>query len=89
MPMWDYTCEKCGNVVEVLILKRDKNLEVKCDCGNKMKRIFPNKTSFKLVYNNKTDMCSWGYEGYASSQYWRDYKAAKERGENVKPAGAD
>jgi hypothetical protein len=34
--------------------------------------------NFKLVYNNKTDMVSWGAEGYARSQYWDAVKKQKE-----------
>jgi len=34
-------------------------------------------------------MCSWGNEGYSSSHYWDAYRAARARGEDVKPAGED
>jgi len=43
-------------------------------------------TSFKLEYNNKTDMCDWSGN---TSHYWDDYKKAREEGKDVKPAGED
>jgi hypothetical protein len=51
-----------------------------------MNRIYT-KFNYKLIYNNKTDMCSWGIDGYASSQYWKNIKEARERGEDVKSPG--
>lgn len=45
--------------------------------------------SFKLCYDPKKDTVGWSHDGYATTQYWKDYKAAKARGEKVKPAGSD
>lgn len=89
MPIFEYRCTECDNVDERLEFGKEIDEKHYCSkCNGESKRIV-SKNRFKLVYNNKTDMCSWGSEGYASSQYWRDYKAAKERGENVKPYGED
>jgi len=78
MALFDYKC-KCGYSTE-LIVNNSKMDEQKCPkCGKIMDRQFPNKFNFKLVFNNKTDMCSWGYEGYATSRYWDDVKKQKEK----------
>jgi len=36
----------------------------------------PGQISFELKYNNRTDICSWGGDGYASSQYWNKIKGS-------------
>jgi putative FmdB family regulatory protein len=89
MPLFDYQCEKCKIVNEVLVNYEDNNLAVCNVCGGMMVRLFPTGQSFKLIYNNQTDCCSWGNEGYSSSQYWSEVKAAKARGENVKGANEE
>jgi hypothetical protein len=40
--------------------------------------------NFKLIYNNKKDVCAWSDNNYETSQYWSKVKEARERGENVK-----
>jgi putative FmdB family regulatory protein len=87
MPLFDYQCKVCGNIDEKLLFGRETEEQKYCsECGKESKQIV-SKTHFKLEYNNKTDMCSWGNEGYASSQYWNDVKAARSRGEKVKATG--
>ena len=89
MPLFEYECMECGNVDERLEFGDEMEQEHFCsECNGLASRIVSN-CKFKLVYNNRTDVCSWGSEGYASSHYWDEYKAAKERGEKVKPAGED
>lgn len=88
--LYDYRCSKCKKVTELFVTRKESENPIYClFCNVSMERLFPKKGSFKLEYNNKTDICGWGYDGYASSQYWDAYKKAKERGENVKPAGED
>lgn len=82
MPIYDVYCEKCGNEYEVL-QKVDDKCE-KCKCGSWLKRKC-NCASFRLIYNNKTDMCSWGDDGYSTSQYWSAVKEQREKGKDVKP----
>lgn len=79
----DYECLNCANVEEHYV-----NIEeqVFCSkCGGISKKLFTGMR-FELKYNPKTDMCSWGNEGYSSSQYWKDVKKAKEDGHKVKGA---
>jgi putative FmdB family regulatory protein len=89
MPIYEYVCSSCGNYEERLEFGSEVDREHVCpSCNKQMDRIV-SQCRFKLIYNNKTDVCSWGNEGYASSQYWKAYKEAKARGEDVKPAGED
>jgi hypothetical protein len=84
MPIYDYRCPKCGEEkIDVYAKYEDVRL---CDkCKEQMVKNC-NCSHFKLVYNNKTDMCSWQGE---SSQYWMEYKKQKAEGKNVKPYGED
>ena len=75
MPLNDYTCE-CGVISERIVRWEDEDKQECPRCKKIMTKQFPN--TFKLVYNNKTDMVSWGAEGYARSQYWDAVKKQKE-----------
>jgi putative FmdB family regulatory protein len=89
MPLFEYRCSVCNNVDEKLEFGNEMEQEHFCSlCDGASNRIV-SMGRFELKYNNKTDICSWGNEGYASSQYWNAYKAARARGEDVKPAGED
>lgn len=88
--LYDYQCAKCEKVTELFVTRKESENPIYCPfCSVPMERLFPMKGSFKLVYNNKTDSCGWSCDNYESSQYWKAYKEAKERGENVKPADAN
>lgn len=82
MPVYDLYCEKCGKELFNKILKVEEELYCE-ECGEKMKR-YCNCRTFRLKYNNKTDICSWGDQGYNTSQYWRKVKEKREQGEKVK-----
>jgi len=44
-------------------------------CGKgKIIRAVGQKFTFELKYNNKTDVCAWGNEGYSSSQFYKNMK---------------
>lgn len=86
MPIFDLICNECFIVAEDQMIRSGESPSLECpDCGKLMVKK-PDFGSFELKYNNKTDMCDWNGE---TSQYWRAYKEAKGRGENVKPADAD
>ena len=86
MPMFDIVCWDCKIILRDKMLKyKEQPTEVCPECdGPMMKKV--EFGSFELKYNNKTDMCDWTGE---TSQYWKDFNAAKARGENVKPADED
>jgi len=69
----DAICDKCGILYENKIIFNDENV-ICTDCGTTC-RVLPNfNSSFRLKYDNKTDICSWGAENYASSQYYSKQK---------------
>jgi hypothetical protein len=86
MPIFELKCLKCGDIAEEWMKHTDtwQNCSL---CGGERTRLVGGH--FKLVYNNKTDMCTWGSEGYSSSQYWKKVKEARDRGENVKGINED
>lgn len=84
MPLYDVYCKNCG-AEETDILKGIDEIYYCSLCDYPMDNAC-NCTSFKLGYNNKTDMCDWSGN---SSMYWKDYNEAKARGEKVKPSGED
>jgi hypothetical protein len=86
VPIFDFYCE-CGNEKIDVYCKVDDGI-ICNKCFSSMKRKC-NCSHFKLLYDNKKDSCGWGYDGYASSQYWKDVKAARERGEDVKACNED
>jgi putative FmdB family regulatory protein len=79
VPIYDFKCEHCG--IFDSIEKTDTDIAKCPKCGKTSKRIFPTKSPrFNLTYNPKTDICDW--QGN-TTQYYRLYNEAKERGENV------
>jgi hypothetical protein len=82
----DVLCWECKVIKEDVLQREGKIPEIKCpECGELMTKKV-DFGSFELKYNNKTDMCDWTGE---TSQYWKAFKDAKARGENVKPADED
>jgi hypothetical protein len=80
--LYDIYCSVCGK--EIIDYWKEDSLFPEC-CGKEMRPLIRCK-SFELKYNSKTDMCTWGDQGYSSSMYWKAVKEARERGENVKGA---
>ena len=78
MPLFDYACSACGLEFEWLA-KFDE--VVKCPiCWDEDAIKLPpqgKSPSFKLIYNNKTDMVDWDGN---RSQYWDSYKKMKAEG---------
>ena len=72
----DVRCPVCGRIYEDKIIFNKDEEKVLCDnCGDVVCEIMPAiSASFRLKYNNKTDICSWGNEGYATSQYYKEQK---------------
>lgn len=86
MPLVDVICWDCKILKEDERIPYGEQSKTECpECGKLMTKKV-DFGSFELKYNNKTDMCDWTGE---TSQYWRAFKEAKARGENVKPADED
>lgn len=81
MPIFDYECKDCGH--EFDSLRKEKETIIRCTkCGGSAARVFPKKApSHDLKYNPKTDVCDWDGN---TSQYYRLYNEAKDRGEKVR-----
>lgn len=77
LKVFDTKCEDCGQVIEQYV--EDGNQFKRCPvCNGLMVRLFTTM-NYKLVYNNKTDVCGWACHNYESSQYWSMVKEAEER----------
>jgi putative FmdB family regulatory protein len=85
MPIYDVRCEKCECIIEEILGMDDE--PVVCECGGTRKKM-PGGY-FKLLYDNKKDCCSWGNEGYASSQYWKKVREQRAEGKAVKGCNED
>ena len=80
MPIYDFECKKCRNKFDAIAGLESKSKV--CKCGYLAKRVFPKSApSINLKYNPKSDICDWDGN---TSQYYRAYNEAKERGENVR-----
>jgi hypothetical protein len=77
----DFYCKDCDIFFEKIIdLEKEKPNCPKCSKVGE--RSFPRKApSFRLEYNPKKDVCDWDGN---TSQFYRLYNEAKERGENVR-----
>ena len=81
MIMYDWKCEHCGLAFERA--EDPKVVIVTCpECGGDSLKVFPTKApSVELKYNPKTDIVDWDGN---TTQYYRKYNEAKDRGENVR-----
>jgi len=80
MAIFDWKCEKCGNEFEYLIMGSD-DVAICDKCGSiEVKKMAPQSpVTFKLIYDNKTDMVDWDGN---KSRYYDKYKEMKRNGEN-------
>ena len=52
MPLYEYTCGKCGEVVEMLFSMKEMPHTIECECGNRAERSFSAEGSFKVDAEN-------------------------------------
>lgn len=73
----DFICPKCKKMFEDKVVFEGD--EIICDeCDTLCEKLVSLDATFRLKYDNKTDKVTWGAEGYAESQYYREYdKQAK------------
>ena len=87
MPIFDYTCNKCGLIFE-WYAKFDE--VVKCPiCFDEIaEKIAPQgkSPSFKLKYNPKTDMVDWDGN---RTKYYDSYKKMKSEGKKPRIPALD
>ena len=79
MPIYDWKCEKCGGEFEYIASIHEETIKCMICWDADCKKIPPQgkSPSFKLVYNNKTDMVDWDGN---TSRYWDQYKKMKADG---------
>jgi len=67
MPVFDYKCDKCGEVEEIYFVFFDEVIEKsKCSkCGSTSTKQFPSKGAF-LLKNKSSDSSGWGDKGYST-----------------------
>lgn len=81
MPIYDFECGACKEAFD-RIVKTDTDNMICPKCGATARRVFPKKAPrTDLKYNPKTDVCDWDGN---TTQYYRKYNEAKDRGENVR-----
>lgn len=84
LKLYDTECKECGQRIEQY--KEDNESFDNCPvCSEEMTRVFTT-FNYRLVYNNKKDVCGWADNHYQSSQYWKNVKQQREQGYDVKPA---
>lgn len=76
----DWQCENCGVIFEDWTRANVKINACK-ECFHDCHKIFLKAPTFELKYNPKSDICDWDGN---TSQYYRKYNEAKDRGENVR-----
>jgi len=84
VPIFDYQCEDCQVVEEFIESYDEASKPHICPvCSKTMDRQFPNKTNFRLSYNNHSDQCDWSGN---TSQYWNEFNKARAEGRDVRPS---
>lgn len=73
----DAKCPQCNTIFEDKVIFGD-DVVVCCDCNKECEIIPCFDATFRLKYDNKKDMISWGSEGYSRSQYWDKVNAQRK-----------
>jgi putative FmdB family regulatory protein len=80
MPIYEYVCEKCGNLIEVMQKVSDEPLKRCTKCRGKLEKIF-SRTSFQLKGSG------WYKSDYSSSGAKPKPKEENKPKEEKKPEG--
>lgn len=84
IPLYDLWCKSCSAEEEDVMKGMDETYY--CSSCDQPMINRPGIGSFELKYDPKKDSVDW----YGNStQYYREYKEARARGENVKPSGEE
>lgn len=73
MPLFEFECNSCSNVIETIEPFVKSEERHRCPkCGRMMKKVVGNKMTFKLLYDPKKDIVTWSNEGFATTQRFRE-----------------
>jgi len=80
MPLYEFECNECKTNIETIESFLKSEDTHKCPkCGRVMYKVIGSKMTFKLLYDPKKDIVSWGNEGYSRTQRYREQdKLAKK-----------
>lgn len=80
MPLFEFECSECEKNIEIIESFLKSEEPHRCPrCGRLMNKIVGSKMTFKLLYDPKKDIISWGNEGYSRTQRYREQdKLAKK-----------
>lgn len=82
LKIYDTECKECGQIIEQLLEAEEDPKDCPV-CQGETQRIF-SKMNFKLIYDNKTQMCGWSHNNYAHNCYWDEVKEERRKGKKVK-----
>jgi putative FmdB family regulatory protein len=82
MPLYEYACDRCGKVLEVLQKYSDEPLTVHENCGGALEKLI-SRSAFKLKGSGwyATDYASGGKTGSDSSSNGSSESKAESKGE--------
>jgi putative FmdB family regulatory protein len=81
MPIYEYVCEKCGSLLEVMQRVNDKPLKRCHECGGRLEKII-SRTSFQLKGSG------WYLTDYARKSSSEDKSKKEDKGEQSCASGA-
>jgi len=83
MPLYEYACDRCGKVLEVLQKYSDEPLTVHENCGGALEKLI-SRSAFKLKGSGwyATDYASSGKTGSDSSSNGSSESKAESKGES-------
>ena len=75
MPLFDFYCPRCETTKEYILHFHDADIPIFCPkCSMELKKQFPDTFNFILKYDPRKDKVSWGAEGYAETQRYKEVK---------------
>ena len=81
LKIFDYQCETCNEIFELIIESNEKGSDEICPkCNSSNVKQLPASPIFKLIFNQKRDMADWNGN---TNHFYDQYKKDKENGKKV------
>ena len=84
MPLYTLVCNNCDYRTEEIHSIFATEFGSCANCGTALEKVI-DCTHFKLIVDNKTQSCGWGFNNYDHNCYWDDIKKQRAEGKDVKP----